>query len=104
VQRYLGGAIRAEDFLEDLDVLTGIGMAGLKKTLAPLVQYPHKCMYDEEALLRVVGSCGFLCRARGAFDSDIADIGALELRSRTEGAVIVEGTKPDRPAAAEYTH
>lgn len=104
VNRYLSGVVRADGFLEDLDVLTGMGMVGLKRTLAPLVQYPHKCMYDQEALQRVVASCGFECRARKPFDSEIPDISALELESRTEGAAIVEGTRPARLIAVERSH
>jgi len=93
VERYRRGETPAERFLEDIDVLCGVGLRGLKRTLAPLVQYPHKCMYDEAALLRAVRAAGFSCRARGPFESDIPDIRDLELDSRTVDAVIVEGTR-----------
>jgi len=94
IRRYARGELPAENFLEDIDVLTGVGLTGLKRKLAPFVQYPHKCMYDEVALLRVMRDVGFECAPRRPFESDIADIGELELDSRTVDAVIVEGRRP----------
>jgi hypothetical protein len=66
---------------------------GIKKWLTPLVQFPHKCLYDEPRLLEILGECGFEAEARRAFDSDIEDITAIELESRTDRAVIVEAKK-----------
>ena len=93
VRRYLSNELPAEKFVEELGVLYGLGGSPLKKALSPFLQFPHKCMYDNHALQRVVRSAGFEVAARAPFDSDIDDIECIELRRRTENAVIIEGIK-----------
>jgi len=94
VERYSKGTVPADSFLEDLDVLYGAGKSGMKRWLAPFVQYPHKCMYDQKALLIAMHRAGFACEPRRPFDSRIMDIESIELAGRTDNSVIVEGLKP----------
>lgn len=66
---------------------------GLKKVLAPYYQFPHKCMFDTPRVLQIFSEFGFTASARTAFDSEIADIRAVELEDRATSAVVVEGRK-----------
>jgi predicted SAM-dependent methyltransferase len=91
VQRYGSGKLRAEHFLEELDVLTGTGLRGIKRFLSPFVSFPHKCMYDAEALLRALHTAGFRAERHAAFESAIEGIREIELEERTVDAVIAEG-------------
>jgi predicted SAM-dependent methyltransferase len=91
VRRYSSGELKAECLLEEMDVLFPVHRSPLKRLLAPFVSYPHKCMYDREALLRVMRKVGFECEEREPFSSMIADIRTIELESRTTHAVIAEG-------------
>jgi hypothetical protein len=50
-------------------------------------------MYDTQRLVEILNEIGFTARSRGAFDSDIDDIRAIEREDRTGRAVIVEGRK-----------
>jgi len=93
VSRYAGGRLPAEHFVEELGVLYGSGKGGLRRALAPVVEFPHKCMYDTEAMCRLLTSRGFVAQGRAAFDSAIDDIRDIEIENRTVGAVIVEGVK-----------
>ncbi|MCW7538174.1 methyltransferase domain-containing protein [Aquabacterium sp. A7-Y] len=94
VMAYLDGKVRADDFVERLDVLyDDYGDRGLKRKLAPFVQFPHKCMYDTECLVGVLQDIGFDASPRAPFDSGIPDVREVELEDRTRGAVIVEGVK-----------
>lgn len=97
VNGYLQGQTPAEDFLEDLGVIFGAGKKGWKRVAARFVEFPHQCMYDTPALLRVCRSVGFECAEKSAFDSDIADIRQIEIEDRTVAAVVVECRKPSRP-------
>jgi predicted SAM-dependent methyltransferase len=94
VDRYRNGEMPADRVVEQLGVLYGTDKHGLRRTLAPLIEFPHKCMYDTAAMIRLLESAGFVARARPAFDSEIDDIRAIELQDRTVEAVIVEGKKP----------
>ena len=94
VTAYSSGKLTADRFVEDLGVLYGSDKKGLKKLLAPLMEFPHKCMYDTPTMLRAMNSAGFVSSARTPFDSEISDIRLVELEDRTRGAVIVEGRKP----------
>lgn len=94
IDRYQNGSTPAENLVEDLGVLYGPGKSGLKKMMAPLIEFPHKCMYDTDAMLRLLTKSGFIASPRQAFDSEIADIRSIELESRTVDAVVVEGKKP----------
>jgi len=100
VDRYAAGRLPAENFVEELGVLYGAGKGGLRRALAPVVEFPHKCMYDTDAMCRLLTSRGFVAKRRAAFDSSIDDIGTIEIEDRTICAVIVEGVKPTARAAA----
>jgi predicted SAM-dependent methyltransferase len=93
VDEYTQGHIKADNVLEELGVLFGVGSSPLKKRLAPFVQFPHKCMYDTPRLLEILDEMGFMASSKGAFDSGIPDIRSIEFESRTEHAVVVEGRK-----------
>jgi len=91
VIRYQSGEIKADDFVEKLDVLYGNTGNPLKDRWAPFLQFPHKCMYDQSRLLEIMDEVGFDVTIRGCRDSDISDIQMVELQGRKE--VIVEGRK-----------
>jgi len=93
VDDYLRGELKADDFVEKLDVLYHDSPNALKRKLAPFVQFPHQCMYDNARLEAILREIGFDARVRGGLDSDIPNIDQIELRGRTEGAAIVEGRK-----------
>jgi len=99
VSRYAGGRLPAENFVEELGVLYGSGKGGLRRALAPVVEFPHRCMYDTDAMCRLLTSSGFIAEPRAAFDSAIDDIRSIEIEDRTVGAVIVEGVKSTARAA-----
>lgn len=90
---YIDGRICADDFVEELGVLCGNTNHVLKDRLAPLFQFPHKCMYDQTRLIAILNEIGFETATRSTFDSDIEAIELVELAGRTENAVIVEGRK-----------
>jgi SAM-dependent methyltransferase len=94
VGHYRDGTLAADRFVEDLGVLYGPDKRGLARLLAPVVEFPHKCMYDTATMRKLFESAGFVARERAAFDSDIGDIRAIEMADRTVEAVIVEGRKP----------
>lgn len=94
VDKYRSGEMPAEDVVEALGVLYGGDKQGLRRVLAPLIEYPHKCMYDTDSMIRLLESAGFEATGRAAFDSEIDDIRDIELPARTVEAVIVEGRKP----------
>jgi len=100
VDRYAGGRLPAENFVEELGVLYGSGKRGLRRLLAPAVEFPHKCMYDTDAMCRLLTISGFVAGSRAAFDSAIDDIRSIEIEDRTICAVIVEGVKPTARTAA----
>ena len=94
VQNYREGNLEAEDFVDKLDVLYENQGGFLKRLLCPYIQFPHRCMYDHAALVRVMSGIGFDAAPRTAFDSDIDDIRNVELENRTIHSVVVEGRKP----------
>ena len=96
VEQYASGKLAAEYVVEELGVLYGIGKGGLRRLFAPMVEFPHKCMYDTEAMVRLLNGCGFQATGRAAFDSAIDDIRRIEIEARTQGAVVVEGMKPQQ--------
>jgi SAM-dependent methyltransferase len=100
VDRYRNGQVAADHVVEQLGVLYGTDKQGLRRVLAPLIEFPHKCMYDTAAMVRLLSSVGFVADARPAFDSEIDDIRAIEIEDRTVEAVIVEGRKPATNGAA----
>lgn len=93
VDDYISGNTRADHFVESLGVLYGSHRRGLTGKLAPFIQFPHKCMYDAETLLSIMREIGFACDKNQAFCSRIEDIDLVELKNRTQNAVIVEGEK-----------
>ena len=95
VEDYLEGRVRADDFVRTLDVLPIHAASASKNRLARFTQlaHTHKCMYDTKRLLEILDEVGFTATGRGAFDSDIDDICAIERESRTRNAVVVEGRK-----------
>lgn len=94
VAQYVRGELAADRFVEALGVVGDDARDGpLKRRLAFLVRHPHRCMYDPPTLIRIMAEVGLDARARAAHDSDISDIEAIELLSRTPGSVIVEGRK-----------
>ncbi|ANV90850.1 class I SAM-dependent methyltransferase [Picosynechococcus sp. PCC 8807] len=94
VESYLNQNMRADDFVHNLGVLYGTQNQNvIKRKLAPFYQFPHKCMYDTPTLLSIIHDTGFTAMDKAAFDSEIEDISAIELSSRTENAVIIEGIK-----------
>ena len=93
VADYISGQIRADYLLERLGVAYGSGKKGIKRKLAPFIEFPHKCMYDTRALLTVLQETGFKCETKQPFSSSITDISKIEQVDRTVNAVIVEGTK-----------
>lgn len=93
VDDYINGKIKAEDFLEKLDVLYLSSPNAFKSKMAPFIQFPHKCMYDNERLVAVLQDIGFDASVRAPFDSEIDDIRQIEIGGRTDNAVVVEGRK-----------
>jgi predicted SAM-dependent methyltransferase len=93
VAEYIEGRLRADDFIVELGTLPRDSRGGLNNRLAPLFQFPHRCMYDTQRLLEILDEVGFAASRRAAFDSDIDNIQAVELEDRTVHAVVVEGRK-----------
>jgi ubiquinone/menaquinone biosynthesis C-methylase UbiE len=93
VIEYIEARIYADDFVEAVGVLYENSNNKLKNKLLPFLQFPHKCMYDNSRLLKILSEIGFQAASRSAFDSNIEDIRLVELESRTKNAVIVEGRK-----------
>ena len=106
VADYKVGIIAADEFVEIMGVLYEKNTNPIKNLLAPMIQYPHRCMYDTPALVRIMTELGFAVSGREPFDSEISDIEAIELHDRTENAVVVEGKKKltaDTDDSADYT-
>ncbi|RUM94934.1 MAG: methyltransferase type 11 [Thiothrix sp.] len=93
IDEYLSGRLNADDFVIELDVLYTESGSYVKNKLSPLFQYPHKCMYDTKALLRIFNEIGFTAKSCEPFVSEIESIGNIENKERANNAVIVEGVK-----------
>jgi predicted SAM-dependent methyltransferase len=102
VARYRSGDLAADRFVEELGVLPEPSRSRWKSRLAPFIMFPHKCMYDKAALLRVFVEHGYNARPCNAYDSEIVDIRSIELAERTVHAVIVEGTKVPRAGTRSF--
>ena len=50
-------------------------------------------MYDKKTLLRIFTEIGFDASIKDSFESNITDIKEIEIASRTNNAVIIEGIK-----------
>lgn len=92
-EEYRSGRLPADEVVERLGVLPGHGTSRLKNRLAPLFQFPHKCMYDEPRLLEILREEKFAAAPAGPFESAISDIKNLEIPERTVDAVIIEGVR-----------
>ncbi len=93
VMKYIEGETPADDFVYKLGVLYGVSNSAIKNRFSQFFQFPHKCMYDNSRLIEILNDIGFEASTHAAFDSDIEEIRLVELESRTENAVIVEGRK-----------
>jgi len=93
VSEYWEGRLRGDEFIERLGVLSPHYGNRLKTKLALFTYFPHKCMYDTPTLLTILKQIGFDAVIKQPFLSDIDRIDQLEIKSRTENAVIVEGEK-----------
>lgn len=93
VREYTEGRMAAEAFVESIGVLYRLSGNPIKDRLASFIQYPHRCLYDTPALLRIVTGLGFEARSRAGFDSGIPDIRVIEMEEQTRNAVVVEGVK-----------
>ncbi len=94
VAQYIEKNLAADDFINKLEVSYDRPQDKLwKRVLAPLISFPHKCMYDTEALSRIMSEIGFKCYGGKPLASKIPDIQNIEIPSRTEKAVIIEGQK-----------
>jgi predicted SAM-dependent methyltransferase len=95
ISEYTGARLPADEFVERIGVLYGQSRHPLKTRLLPFIQFPHKCLYDETALLRVLRTTGFVVTASPPFESAIPNVRSLEIEDRTRNAVIVEGHKAE---------
>lgn len=92
VSKYINGNIRANEFIEKLGVLYNTSHdQPIKRKLAPLIECPHKCMYDTQSLLLIMTEVGFDMVTKKPFESDIPDIADIELPNRAKNALIIEG-------------
>jgi len=96
VNDYNAHVFPADEFIENLDVLYIDKGSKFKLLLAPLVQFPHKCMYDTRILLSILLKLGFQAQSRKLFESAIPDIRTFEIPERLKFAVIIEGQKKDK--------
>jgi len=93
VKEYESGQIESRDFLVALGAHAPWAGTGKARQLAALFSgSAHLCMYDEEALLRLIRSHGFDCHRAAPFDSEIEDIRVIEREDRAIDELIVEGT------------
>ena len=94
VTEYIEGRIKADDFVDHLNLRYISSGNKIKQRLSPFFQFPHhKCMYDNKRLIEILNAIGFEVSTRGTFDSEIEDIQLVELEGRTENAAIAEGRK-----------
>ncbi len=85
--------MRADFFVENLLVLYPSSESFIRKILMPFISFPHKCMYATPSLINTLKSIGFKAEEKRGFDSLITDIKNIEISTRTENSVIVEGIK-----------
>ena len=55
--------------------------------------FPNKCMYDAESSMKACRDTGFEVGVKAPFQSRIDRIETVEIKDRTEHAVVVEGVK-----------
>jgi len=98
VEGYTRGKMRADEFCEKLLCLPSVsGKGTLRRFLVNMFSFPHQCMYDTETLLAILRGIGFRAESRGPLESDIEDIGNIEIVDRTAGSVVVEGRRAASP-------
>jgi SAM-dependent methyltransferase len=94
VNSYATGRTDAREFLDTLDVGGTDDRDGfIRQRLAWLVRFPHKCMYDEAALLDALTCVGFRARVRNPLQSLLINLSKLEAIGDPRRVVIVEGMK-----------
>ncbi|MEB3180401.1 MAG: methyltransferase domain-containing protein [Nostocaceae cyanobacterium] len=94
VDKYIQGEIPADRLLDELYVGYEAPEDGFwKQKLSPFIRFPHKCMYDTPALVRIMSEIGFEAVSKEGFDSEIVNIEGIEIADRTIDAVIVEAKK-----------
>lgn len=93
ISHYLSGKTRADYFLEGMGVLYSQGKKPLKNILAPLIECPHKCYYDASTLTTILNEVGFKAMSMKPLESRIHGIEKIELKDRTENAIMIEGIK-----------
>lgn len=93
INAYLGGAIKADHFVENLGVLYPISKSFISKLIRPFTFFPHKCMYDIETLVNILQELGFDAKTKNGMESSIDGIDDIELLTRAIDSVIVEGEK-----------
>jgi len=98
---YLEGRIRADDFAERLGVVYGSKKSTLKDRLAPLMQFPLKCVYDSSRLLEILREEGFEAEAHSKALSTTFEMsnsrGARRMQSLLKGegaSYVVDFTVP----------
>ena len=94
IEEYQAGLIKADDFIEQLDVIHRDHRNPLKKMLITYFSFPHQCMYTPERLEEIFNEIGFTASQKQGFESQINDILEIELVDRiANNAVIIEGIK-----------
>jgi len=96
LEEYHKGVYPAVDLLERLGVTCERpGDGRLRRWLAPLARFPHRCMYDAESLLAGLSEAGFEARVHAPLLSRLPDIADVECEERVRGGVIAEACVPD---------
>jgi SAM-dependent methyltransferase len=94
VAAYDDGSMDAREFVRSLDVLAVDDRDGaLKRRLAPLVRYPHKCMYDEASLVRALDEVGLRLVVDRSMKTSFPELAEIE-DQRVRTSAIVEVYKP----------
>jgi len=95
VERYLDGDFESTDFLDKLGVFPhSRDDSWYTRIIAVFLRYPHKCMYDLNAMTALMEATGFEIIQTQTADSVIEDIDVIERPDRRKNAVIVEARKP----------
>jgi SAM-dependent methyltransferase len=96
LEEYHKGVYPAVDLFERLGVTCERqGDGRLRRWLAPLIRFPHRCMYDAESLLAALSNAGFDARLHAPLLSRVPDIADVECEERVRGGVIAEARVPD---------
>ena len=93
INEYVSGNLKADDFINRLGVLYHKSDNPIKNLIMPLMQFPHKCWYDNQSLIDLFNDLGFETKIMKPFESKIDCIQSIELKDRTINSVIIEGVK-----------